>query len=40
MVFDVSNICPFYRYRYYTPERMTKKPFDVLVTYNKLNFSR
>jgi hypothetical protein len=40
MVFEVGNVVPFYRFGAYPPEKLTKDPFDVFVTYSKLGFSR
>lgn len=40
MVFDITNINTFYRHKLSPPEKLAKSPFDVKVTYSKLNFSR
>lgn len=40
MVIEVNNINTFYKFRAYPVEKLAAKPFDVMVTYSKLNFSR
>lgn len=40
MVFDITGILPFYKFRYHPSERLTDGPLDLKVTYSKLNFSR
>jgi hypothetical protein len=40
MVFDITKVSIYYHFRHHPAEKVAKSPFNVNVTYSKLNFSR